>query len=336
MNRLVAIVAILFAGVFVVPLLPGQTSGDADARGDSGALQPGRPGQPGDLDPAVIEAQVLEGTEPWLGLLVRAGEEAGVPWQVLAALLNIESGGDPHALSPSGAVGLMQVMPGHWQELANQFGADLWDPWTNIRTAAEIVAGARGNWATWDRVAAAYFGALDEQGNVTAAADAFGTTGFQYVERFLANLAKVGFGPLMTADFLALTNDSMSREAVAALAYALDTQGAAYVWAGESFDEGGFDCSGLMFWAYGRAGIWLPRTAHEQWEATRAIDESELLPGDLIFFSGTTEDPGVTHVAMYAGAGLMLNAPKLNDVVRLVPLNNPFWREHLTGFGRVN
>jgi cell wall-associated NlpC family hydrolase len=91
----------------------------------------------------------------------------------------------------------------------------------------------------------------------------------------------------------------------------------------------------LIQWAFAGAGIDLPRTAAEQWEWTPTIEETDLLPGDLVFFAGTTDAPGVTHVAMYVGAGLMVNAPDIDDIVRLVSINDPWWREHMVGFTRV-
>lgn len=323
-------VGLVLVAVLLVPFLPGQTTGDADAQGSNGVVNPATA-----LGAINIEPHMLEGTEQWLDLLIEVSGESGVPWQVLAAIMNLESGGDPQVLSPAGAIGLMQVVPHFWQDEANRHGGDLWDPWVNVRTAAEILRKNHETWGTWDRAAAAYFGAIDEAGNITGATDAYGTTGYQYVERFLYNIARVGYGQEIANEYLALAIDQVPLEIAAALGYALSAQGVAYVWAGESLEEGGFDCSGLMVWAFGGAGITLPRTAAEQWEWTPTISEEELLPGDLIFFEGTTDAPGITHVAMYVGAGLMINAPDVDDIVRLVSIHDPWWRAHLVGFTRV-
>ena len=325
-----AALAIALAALILIPFLPGQTTGDAGAQGNDGAISPLAA-----LGVLGVQAHMLPGTEPWLDLLVKASGESGVPWQVLAAVMNLESGGDASALSPTGAVGLMQVMPEFWQEQANAYGGDLADPWVNVRTAAEVLAKAHATWGTWDKAAAAYFGAIDDAGNITGATDAYGTTGYEYVERFLYNIASVGFGPQLANDYLAPLLDTLPAATATALGFALGAQGESYVLGGESPAEGGFDCSGLVQWAYAQVGIDLPRTAAEQWEWTPTIDEADLLPGDLVFFAGTTDEPGVTHEAMYVGNGLMINAPDVDDIVRLVPLDNPWWRDHLVGFSRV-
>lgn len=322
-------IALVLVAVLVVPFLPGQVTGDADAQGDSGTIPATA------LAQISVEPHMLEGTDRWLDLMIMVAGESGVPWQILAAIMNLESGGNPDALSPSGAVGLMQVMPQYWQSLADEHGGDLWNPEVNMRTAAKILAKNHEIYGTWDKAAAAYFGAIDDAGNITGATDAFGTTGYQYVERFLFNIAWVGYGPDIANEYLSLALDQVPLETASALANALSAQGVDYVWAGESPLDGGFDCSGLIQWAYAGAGVSLPRTAAEQWEWTPNVDESEILPGDLVFFQGTTDAPGITHVAMYIGAGLMINAPDENDIVRLVSINDPWWREHMVGFTRV-
>ena len=57
-----------------------------------------------------------------------------------------------------------------------------------------------------------------------------------------------------------------------------------YVWAGA--DMSGFDCSGLMMWAWAHAGRSLPHSSYAQYAMTRHIAVSQLLPGDLVFFDG--------------------------------------------------
>ena len=74
-----------------------------------------------------------------------------------------------------------------------------------------------------------------------------------------------------------------------------------YVWGGESRAEGGFDCSGLIDYAYGAAGMPLPGrpTAAVLFSMSRRIAESELAPGDLVFLGS----PNAYHVGMYVGGG---------------------------------
>jgi cell wall-associated NlpC family hydrolase len=87
--------------------------------------------------------------------------------------------------------------------------------------------------------------------------------------------------------------------------------GTPYVWGGES--PGGFDCSGLLQWAYKQVGIDLPRVSTQQAKAGRAVSAAEALPGDLVFF----ERGKVDHIGMYAGDGKWVVAPKTGDVVKL-------------------
>ena len=269
----------------------------------------------------------LNGTGQWMDVVLLASEESGVPWQVLIAIMGIESGGNPQAVSPVGALGLMQVMPQYWQETAHRWGPDLMDPWVNVRTAAEILTQGYLKWGTWEQAAAAYFGAIDGAGNITLAADAFNTTGHEYVTRFKNNLVALGFIEfLISADILGPETENM-------LEYAMSALGTPYVWGGAS-DTAGFDCSGLVVWAYSQVGVQVPRTAAEQFNATTRIEEADLLPGDLVFFENTA-GPGITHVGIYVGGGYMLNAPAENDVVQLMALTTPYWAEHLAGYGRV-
>jgi cell wall-associated NlpC family hydrolase len=87
--------------------------------------------------------------------------------------------------------------------------------------------------------------------------------------------------------------------------------GTPYVWGGES--PGGFDCSGLMQWAYEQVGVDLPRVSTQQAQSGRAVTAAEARPGDLVFF----ERGKVDHIGMYAGDGKWVVAPKTGDVVKL-------------------
>ena len=87
--------------------------------------------------------------------------------------------------------------------------------------------------------------------------------------------------------------------------------GVPYVWGGES--PSGFDCSGLVQYAYGQLGVSLPRVAADQARVGRPVASlAEARPGDLVAFG----DP-VDHIGIYAGNGLMVVAPKTGDVVKV-------------------
>jgi cell wall-associated NlpC family hydrolase len=79
--------------------------------------------------------------------------------------------------------------------------------------------------------------------------------------------------------------------------------GVPYVWGGDT--PAGFDCSGLVMWAYAQVGIGLPRTSGAQYGATTHIPLADIQPGDLLFYG----PGGSEHVAMYVGGGSMVEAP---------------------------
>jgi cell wall-associated NlpC family hydrolase len=82
-----------------------------------------------------------------------------------------------------------------------------------------------------------------------------------------------------------------------------------------------YDCSGLTSWAYGQAGVSIPRTSQAQASAgTRIYSQSGLKVGDLVIFYGDQH-----HVGLYAGNGQILHAPRTGTVVRYESINNmPF------------
>lgn len=108
----------------------------------------------------------------------------------------------------------------------------------------------------------------------------------------------------------------------AAVAAAMTQLGVPYVWGGESAGSG-FDCSGLVQWAYAQIGVALPRTTQQQVLVGVAItDLANLRAGDLVFSQSTGHGQviDVGHVAIYAGGGMVVVAPHTGDVVSLQPL----------------
>ena len=111
--------------------------------------------------------------------------------------------------------------------------------------------------------------------------------------------------------------------------------GRPYVWGGAS-PAGGFDCSGLVHWAYRQVGLGLPRTARQQYDATVRITPAELRPGDLVFFARTYRSAElITHVGIYVGGARMINAPSEGNVIRDSPVFTGYWGAHYAGAGRV-
>jgi peptidoglycan DL-endopeptidase CwlO len=99
-----------------------------------------------------------------------------------------------------------------------------------------------------------------------------------------------------------------------AASIALQYLGVPYVWGGAS--PSGFDCSGLVMYVYAQLGIALPHYTVAQWNATVAISQSQMLPGDLVFFNG------LGHVGIYIGNGQFVDAPHTGSVVRIDSLGN--------------
>lgn len=281
------------------------------------------------------DARGIDGSLKYKDVMTQVQNESGVPWQILAAIMGIETGGE-NKNDPGGAAGLMQIMPNYWQGTADKYGGNLSDPYTNIRTAADILKQNYDTYGSWEKAAAAYFGgggAINADGSYSAASDSYGTNINDYVSAFKGNLTVLGYGAPSAAE-QANGGRAATGWADSAVQAAMSMQGTPYVLGGE--DPGkAFDCSGLMQWAYSQVGKELPRTAAEQFAATQRINPDQLQPGDLIFFSGTTDAPGVTHVGMYIGNGQMLQAPKEGDVVKISSLNNDFWQSHTYGYGRV-
>ena len=93
-----------------------------------------------------------------------------------------------------------------------------------------------------------------------------------------------------------------SAQGLAALHYAESQIGVPYVWGGETPGVG-FDCSGLVTWAWAKAGIAIPRTTQTEWPAMVHVPLTALQPGDLLFYYNLDGDHVVDHVVMYAGSG---------------------------------
>lgn len=98
-------------------------------------------------------------------------------------------------------------------------------------------------------------------------------------------------------------------------------------------DRSGFDCSGLVSYAYLSAGIAVPRTARDQQRAAVAVPREGLLPGDLVFFS--TSGRGTDHVGIYTGAGRFVHAPSSGRVVSYAYLDDPWYSRRYLGAGRL-
>jgi cell wall-associated NlpC family hydrolase len=97
-------------------------------------------------------------------------------------------------------------------------------------------------------------------------------------------------------------------------------------------DPAGFDCSGLVHYAYRQAGISVPRSTELQHRASSPIPLSEARGGDLLFFN---PDGKVSHVGIYIGDGRFVHAPSTGKSVQLASLQTDYFRRFFVGAGRV-
>ena len=109
--------------------------------------------------------------------------------------------------------------------------------------------------------------------------------------------------------------------------------GTPYVWGG-STPETGFDCSGYVCWVYNQNGYDVGRTtANGLWQKSQHISEAEAKPGDLVFFEGTYDTPGKSHVGIYLGNGMMVSA---GDPIKYANIHSSYWQKYLSCFGRLS
>jgi cell wall-associated NlpC family hydrolase len=121
-----------------------------------------------------------------------------------------------------------------------------------------------------------------------------------------------------------------SGRAAAALAFARAQLGEPYVWAAAGPDA--WDCSGLTMAAWRAGGVSLPHYSVAQYDVSTPISAGQLRPGDLVFW-GSTADPGsIFHVAIYAGDGMIIHAPRTG---RPVTLDSMYYWVPPNFFGRV-
>jgi peptidoglycan DL-endopeptidase CwlO len=113
-----------------------------------------------------------------------------------------------------------------------------------------------------------------------------------------------------------------------AVEFALQAVGTPYRWGGES-PAYGFDCSGLVRWAYSQVGLDLPHSSYALYGEGRRVSESKMEPGDILFFEG------LGHVGLYLGRGRMVHAPQTGRNVEIVRLASTNYGFRLIGARRV-
>ncbi len=236
----------------------------------------------------------------YLQLFQAAGSRYGLPWTVLAGIGKVEcdDGQDPDpsctqegAVNYAGAGGPMQFLASTWAaygvSTTGHGPPDRWNAADAIFAAARYLK-ANGAPSELQRAIFAY--------NHSTA----------YVQEVLrwASIYESQAVPVAAPASGAAGN---------ALSFALGQIGVPYVWGGES--RAGYDCSGLVQAAYRAAGVSLPRTTQEQFDAGPHLPAgARLEPGDLVFFGASNSD--VTHVGMVVRSGEMVDAPHTGAFVR--------------------
>ncbi|MEZ5566358.1 MAG: C40 family peptidase [Gammaproteobacteria bacterium] len=111
---------------------------------------------------------------------------------------------------------------------------------------------------------------------------------------------------------------------------AMQMVGVPYKWGGAT--PQGFDCSGLVQFAFASAGMHLPRTAAAQLKAVTPLTLENARAGDLLFFKNGNR---TSHVAIYLGDGRFVHAPNTGNQVSIDSFGSTYWRTHFARAGRV-
>lgn len=105
-----------------------------------------------------------------------------------------------------------------------------------------------------------------------------------------------------------------------------------YVWGG-STPETSFDCSGFVSYVLTNSGLYNTGRLGAQGLYNISTPVSNPQPGDLVFFTGTYDTPGVSHCGIYVGNGMMIHC---GDPISYTSIETSYWQSHLYAFGRLN
>ena len=332
MNKTVISVAVvillpvLFVGGLLLVVIAGS-GGDGTGTGTAGGLK----GVPADF-------------QPWIELASQQCKEPELTPGLLAAQLNQESHFSTTAVSGAGAEGPAQFTPGTWATWGRDVdggGADPYDIGDAVMAQGRMMCSLIGQ-AKASGIPGATRAALALAGYNAgwgAVLSAHGVPPYpetqHYVKVILATIKNFQ-GPVVQ-----FTGSGAGPDAVRRAGTEL---GVPYSWGGGSpagpstgFCSGnngylhgtcvaattvGWDCSSLTQYAYWPT-LHLPRTAAEQYDSTadHPVARADLHVGDLLFWSHGG-DTGIYHVALYAGANQMLEAPRTGQNVKLAPLTS--------------
>ncbi len=139
-----------------------------------------------------------------------------------------------------------------------------------------------------------------------------------------------GCGPIRITGFDREVAPPRSTGIGAAVVRTAQTQLGKFYRYGGTSPRTGFDCSGLIWWAYRQHGLKVPRLAADQAKAGSAVSRSALRPGDILVFR--TPNP---HTALYVGGGKFIHSPSSGKRVRHDEMKNPYWSKRLVRIRRV-
>ena len=235
-----------------------------------------------------------------------AAQRAGIDPNVFTAQIQQESGFNPEARSPAGAIGIAQFMP----ETAKGVNLDPTDPYASLDAAAAEDAKRLQQYnGDWGKTLASYnagAGAVAQYGGIPPYKETQ-----TYVSTILDNAKKAAGGaspvspPVTTAQ--ASGNDWLS--------LAKAQLGKPYIWGSQggrtdfSPQAAGFDCSGFVSYVYKDAlGINLPAQTESAYSATKPIGGDQAMPGDVVLYNMDNPDPHIQHIAIYIGNGQVIQA----------------------------
>ena len=139
----------------------------------------------------------------------------------------------------------------------------------------------------------------------------------------------LGCGTLPEKTTAAISTDNANR-ATLVVHTARQQVGTPYRYGGST--PRGFDCSGLVHYAYKSAGIDVPRTTAGLLREAHRVSLSRLRPGDILFFR--VDPPKISHVGIYIGHGRFVHAPTNGKRVSYASLNSRYWSHHVVAAGR--
>lgn len=305
---LVGATIVLLSPLLVIPMFIAATPTLLGVN-DGGGRSCGADQQPGPSQAArsAIPADYLQDYK-------KAGEEYGIPWNVLAGIGAEETDhgrsnlpGVHSGHNFAGAMGPMQFLPATWREYGVDGDHDgkknPYDPADAIPAAARYL---KANGAP-----AKMWGAIWHYNHE----DWYVSDVLRYASEYADGLFTVADASTQAvcvgnADLGAVPGGIVGE----IIGYAKSALGDPYVWGGVGPNS--FDCSGLLFWAFRQAGIDIPRTSQEQWKFGPRVPNGQEQPGDFVFFHMGADGP--QHVGMVIGDGKMIEAPHTGDVVKII------------------